>query len=232
MENINAKDDLLNMSLGLTATPVISFTRPNGAPTLVPDLSSSGNKKGFSIFLDAALNYDSLSTVMNQYLKGKRFDFKEALFKKHVIMDSCKVGGNAAGNLLIDVQFSGSHNGAVRFTGKPFYNPDTKSIEVADLEYDLKTRDFLLNTAKWMFNKRIINELKKYTSFNLTSYYDSASKSMDSWLNKEWARGIRSTGKINDLRIVSVKAFQQHLSLQTACSGILNLRIDELSLSF
>jgi len=66
MENIYAKDDLLNISLGITATPVISFDRPPTASVPVPDISSSGNKKGFSIFLDAALNYDSLSTVMNQ----------------------------------------------------------------------------------------------------------------------------------------------------------------------
>ncbi len=52
-----------------------------------------------------ALNYDSLSGVMNQYLSGKSFDFKEALFKKQVVIDNCKVGGDEAGNIIIVVQF-------------------------------------------------------------------------------------------------------------------------------
>ncbi len=232
MENIYAKDDLLNISIGISATPVISFESPKELQSLVPNLTPSGNKNGFNIFLNAALNYDSLSHVMNQYLKGKSFDFKEAPFKKHVVIDNCKVGGDDAGNLVIDVQFSGSHNGAVSFTGKPFYNSETKSIEVAELDYDLRTKDFLLKTAKWLFNKRIISELKKYTSFSLSSYYDTAAISLNSWLNKEWAKGIRSTGKINELKLINVKAFPQHLSLHTQCSGLLNLKIDELSLSF
>jgi hypothetical protein len=232
MENIYAKDDLLNISIGITATPVISFVRPQATPTLVPNLSPSGGANGFSIFLDAQLEYDSLSNVVNSYLQGKRFDFKEAIFKRHVIVDSCRVSADTTGNLNIDVHFSGSHNGAVSFTGKPFYNAATKSIEVADLDYTLDTRDFLLKTAKWLFDKKIISELKKYTTFNLTGYYDTASVTLNTWLNKEWMKGIKSTGKVNDLKLVNVQALPQHLYFQTACSGNISLRIDELQWSF
>lgn len=232
MENIYAKDDLLNISIGITATPVISFTRPQAAPSLVPNLSPSGSGEGFSIFLDAQLEYDSLSKVLNGYLQGKRFDFKEAVFKRHVIVDSCRVGGDTTGNLTIDVHFSGSHNGAVSFYGKPFYNLQTKSIEVANLDYTLNTKDFLLKTAKWLFNKKIITELKKHTTFNLAQYYDTAATNLNTWLNKEWVKGIKSTGKINDLKLTNVQALPQHLYLQTACSGSLSLRIDELNWSF
>ena len=232
MENIYAKNDLLNINIGITATPVISFEKPDGSTSLVPNLTPSESKEGFSIFLNARLNYDSLSKVMNGYLQGKRFDFKEAFLKRYVIIDSTHVGGDEQGNLIIDVQFSGSHNGLVRFYGKPYYDEEKKSIEVADLDYDLKTKDFLLKTAKWLFNNRIISELKKYTSFSLSSYYDTASKSLNEWLNKEWTRGIRSSGKINELKMMGVKALPEHLYLQTACSGNINLRIDELNWSF
>ncbi len=232
MENIVAKDDLLNINIGITASPVISFEQQLATPSLVPNITSAGNKTGFDIFLDASLNYDSLSHVMNGYLKGKRFDFKEAIFNRHVIVDSCRVGGNENGDLIVDVQFSGSHEGAVTFKGQPFYNPQTKSIEVANLDYDLVTKDFLLKTAKWLFNKKIINELKKYTTFSMTSYYDTAAKALDVWLNKEWAKGIRSTGKVNELKITNTKALPQYLYLQTNCSGNLALKIDELNWSF
>ncbi len=232
MENIYAKDDFLNINIGITATPVISFEKAETKPTLVPNLTPAGGKNGFSIFLDAQLNYDSLSRVVNSYLQGKRFDFKEAFLKRYVIVDSCHVGGDAIGNLVIDVQFSGSHNGVVRFYGKPYYDAQKKSIEVAELDYDLQTKDFLLKTAKWLFNKKIVNELKKYTSFNLTNYYDTASKNLNSWINKEWTKGIRSTGKISELKMMAVRALPQHLYLQTACSGNINLKIDELNWSF
>lgn len=229
MENIYAKDDLLNINIGITATPVISFEKPLENGSLVPNITPAGGKNGFSIYLDAQLNYDSLSKVVSGYIKGKRFDFKEAIFKRYVVVDSCRVGGDTNGNMVVDVNFSGSHNGAVRFFGKPYYNEQTKSIEVANLDYDLQTKDFLLNTAKWLFNKKIITELKKYTSFSLSQYYDTASSNLNTWLNKEWMKGIRSNGKINDLKLVKVSAFPQYLYLQTACNGNLTVRIDELN---
>jgi hypothetical protein len=232
MENISAKDDLLNINIGITASPVISFEPQVATPSLVPNLSSAGNKTGFNIFLDASLNYDSLSHVVNGYLQGKRFDFKEAVFNRHVIVDSCRVGGSDNGNLVVNVHFSGSHEGAVTFTGQPFYNQETKSIEVANLDYDLVTKDFLLKTAKWLFNKKIISELKKYTTFSMTNYYDTAAKALDTWINKEWSKGIRSTGKVNELKITNVKALPQYLYLQTNCSGNLALKVDELMWSF
>jgi hypothetical protein len=232
MENISAKDDLLNINIGITASPTINFEKPAITPSLVPNLTSAGGKSGFNIFLDAALNYDSLSHVVNGYLQGKRFDFKETIFNRHVIVDSCRVGGNAEGDLLVDVNFSGSHNGSVSFKGKPFYNEQTKSIEVADLDYDLVTKDFLLKTARWLFNKKIISELKKYTTFNMNSYYDTASQALDTWINKEWMKGIKSTGKVNELKITNVKALPQYLYIQTNCAGNLGLRIDELNWSF
>jgi hypothetical protein len=232
MENIYAKDDLLNINIGITASPVINFIKPATTPSLVPDLTPAGSKPGFNIFLDAALNYDSLTQVMNGYLKGKRFDFKEALFKRHVIVDSCRVGGTANGDLKVDVLFSGSHEGTVAFTGKPFYNEETKSIEVANLDYDLVTRDLLLKTAKWLFNKRIISELKKHTTFNMVSYYDTASAALNTWLNKEWMKGMKSTGKVSELKLIKVTALPEYLSIKTNCAGNLALRIDELNWSF
>jgi hypothetical protein len=147
-------------------------------------------------------------------------------------VDSCRVGGTANGDLKVDVLFSGSHEGTVAFTGKPFYNEETKSIEVANLDYDLVTRDLLLKTAKWLFNKRIISELKKHTTFNMVSYYDTASAALNTWLNKEWMKGMKSTGKVSELKLIKVTALLEYLSIKTNCAGNLALRIDELNWSF
>ena len=232
MEKITATNDLLNMNIGITATPVISFERPAAFNSQVPNLSPSGRNGGFSIFLDAQLNYDSLTNVVNGYMKGKRFDIKEAMVKKHVVVNSCRIAGNSSGQMIIEVDFSGSHNGSVNFVGKPVYNPQTKSIEIAGLNYDLQTKDFLLKTAKWLFDKKIISELKKFTNINLTNYYDTAAKALTVWLNKEWAKGIKSSGNVADLKLVDVMALPQHLYIQTACTGQLRLMIDDLMGSF
>jgi hypothetical protein len=66
----------------------------------------------------------------------------------------------------------------------------------------------------------------------MTSYYDTASKNLDSWLNKEWAKGVKSSGKLDELQLTNVNALPGYLSLQSVCKGQINLRIDELNWSF
>ncbi|MGZ5191865.1 MAG: DUF4403 family protein, partial [Flavisolibacter sp.] len=172
MQNINAKNDMLNINIGISATPVISFEKPQAVPSAIPDLNQTENPGGFNIYLEAALQYDSLSRVMNGYLVNKRFELTEGIFKKHIIVRNTTVSGDENGNMIIRLDFEGSFDGTAFFTGKPVYNPDSKTIEVQNLDYDLKTKNLFLKTAKWLFNNRIITELKKYTSFDLTQYYD------------------------------------------------------------
>jgi hypothetical protein len=232
MENIAAKNDLLNISIGISATPVVSLGKPVLPSTAVPDLTSAKNPGGFNIFLEAALQYDSLSQVLNTFLLHKRFDVTEGLFKKYIVIENTKVSGDSAGNMVINLEFSGSFRGTVNFSGKPVYDEATKTIVVQDMDYDLQTKSFLLKTAKWLFNKRITSELKKYASFNMASYYDTASKTLNDWLNKEWMKGIRGSGNITGLKLTGVYALPQHLLIRTNCTGKLGITVNEIDLNF
>jgi hypothetical protein len=232
MENIAAKNDFLNISIGISATPVISLGKPGLSSTPVPDLTSTKNPGGFNIYLEAALQYDSLSQVLNTYLMHKRFDVTEGLFKKYIVIENTKVSGDSNGNMVISLDFSGSFRGSVNFTGKPVYDAATKTIVIKDMDYDLQTKSILLKTAKWLFNKRITTELKNYTSFNMSSYYDTASKTLNQWLNREWMKGISGSGKIDDLKLTAVYALPEHLLIRTNCTGKLAVAVNEIELSF
>ncbi|MGZ3850000.1 MAG: DUF4403 family protein [Flavisolibacter sp.] len=232
MENINASNHLLNINLGITAAPVVSFEKPEAPKVTVPDLTTANHPGGFNIYLEAALQYDSLSKVLNGYLAGKRFDLSEGIFNKHIVMENTMVGGDENGNLLIRVDFSGSFEGTVFLTGKPFYNPEKKTIEVQELDYDLRTRNLLLKTAKWLFNKRIISELKKYSSFELTDYYKMATTTLNTWLNREWTPGIKGAGQISALSVTGVHALPEHLLIRSNCVGKLTVLVSEIDLKF
>lgn len=228
MQNINAQNDLLNINIGITATPVVSFARPAPQPSVIPDLSTANNPGGFNVYLEAALQYDSLSKVLNGYLENKRFDVSEGLFARHIIVKNTQVSADTVGNLLIQVDFTGSFDGTAYFTGKPHYNPEKKTIEVEELDYDLKTRNLLLKTAKWLFNKKIVSELKKYTVFDLSQYYDTASRTLNDWLNREWTPGIRGTGSVSELKLTALHALPEHLLIRSNCAGKLGVTVSEI----
>ncbi|HEX6334557.1 MAG TPA: DUF4403 family protein, partial [Flavisolibacter sp.] len=170
MNQFAASNDMLHISIGISATPVVSSARPPVVPSPVPNLSQAANAGGFNIHLEAALQYDSLSQVMNTLLAGKRFDFSEGLFKKHVIITGAAVSGNEEGDLVIRADFTGSFAGTAYFSGKPAYDSATQSIIVQDLDYDLRTKNLLLKTAGWLFSSRITSELKKYSAIPMAPY--------------------------------------------------------------
>jgi hypothetical protein len=230
MQNINAQNDWLKINIGISASPVISFSRPETTSSAVPDLTQVNHPEGFNIYLEAALQYDSLSKILNSYLENKRFDVSDGLIKKHIIIKEVSVSGNERGSLLIRVDFSGSYNGSVFFAGTPVYNPEKRAIEVHNLDYDLKTKSLLLKTAKWLYTKRISKELKKYTYFELTDYYTTASSALNSWLNQEWTRGVKGSGSISDLRLTEVHALPEHLLIRSNCAGKLSVMVSEIDL--
>ncbi|RYY90071.1 MAG: DUF4403 family protein [Chitinophagaceae bacterium] len=230
MENISAKNDFLNISIGISATPVVSLARPGEVTTPVPNLSNAAHPGGFNIYLEAALQYDSLSQVLNQYLLHKRFDVSDGLFKKYIVVEGTKVTSDTLGHLRIQLDFSGSFNGSAVFIGKPVYDAAKKQIEVQELEYDLQSKNLLLKTAKWLFSKKITSELQKYTTFPMQPYYDSASKTINDWLNKEWSKGIRGNGSVSDLKITGLWALPDHLKIRTNCAGKLAVVVNEIAL--
>lgn len=232
MQNINAQNNLLNISIGITASPEVTFEKKNGTVTAVPNLSTAANPGGFAVYLDAALQYDSLSRVVNGYMAGKRFDVSEGIFKKHIVVKEVTVAASPEGRMLIKVDFTGSFNGTAFFTGNPVYNAATKTIEVQDLDYDLQTKNVLLKTAKWLFAGKIEDELKKNTKIDLTSYFETAQKSLNTYLNKQWTKGIKGAGNIKELKVVSVQPLPQHILIKTACSGNLSVQVSEIDLGF
>jgi len=230
MENLSAKNDLLNISIGISASPVVSLAQPPVLQTAVPNLSNGAHPGGFNINLEAALQYDSLSQVLTRLMLHKRFDVSDGLFKKHIIIENTKVDADTSGNLRFLLEFSGSFNGSATFLGRPVYNPEKKTVEVLDLEYDLRTRNLLLKTAKWLFNKKIVGELRKHTVFPMQPYYDSAALTLNQWLNKEWTKGVKGTGTVTDLKITTLYALPAHLLIRTNCAGRLAVQVNEIPL--
>lgn len=222
-------NDSLNILLGMTAKPVISFEKSADVMTLAPNMDNSVSRPGFNIFLDAVLNYDSLSNIINAQLKGKEFDLSKGKAKKILVVEDCRIYGTGNEKLIIKMSFSGTNSGIAYFTGKPFYNAIKKMIEVRDIDFDVKTKNILLKSADWLFNKRITNEIARVSKFDLSNYIDTAKILINRQLNAEWIKGIKSTGNINDLKIAGFYPLTEHFIIRSNASGELMIKVDAMS---
>lgn len=231
INNLFINKDSLNIFLGLSARPVIGFEKPADKKSVIPNMGSFSRQQGFSIFLDAVLSYDSLSHIMNMSISGKEFDFKKGFIKKKFIIDSCKVYGGGFEKLIIKINFSGTNKGVVYLVGKPVYDKEKRKIEVTDIDFDIKSKNVLLGSADWLFDKKITKEISKYASFELGGYIDTAKSTINEQLNQELMKGIRSYGNIKDIKLIGIYPMQQHLVIRSNCAGDLSVKVESVNFS-
>lgn len=231
INNLYAQNDSLYLNLGLMARPVVSFEKPVEQLREIPDMAGNSRLQGFSVFLDATLNYDSLSTLMNQHLVGQSYNFKKGPVNKKFVIRQCRLSGMGNEKLIIRVDFGGSNEGTIYLTGKPTYDASRHLLEIKDIDFDIRSRNALLSTAEWMFNKRIIHEIEKQSRFDLTAFIDSAKVNLDQQLNQEWVKGISCEGAINDIQLIGIYPMGQSLVIRSNCSGRLSVKVDAVDFS-
>lgn len=231
INNLFALNDSLNVFIGLSAKPSISFEKPAEQMSVIPNIGSFSRKSGFSIFLDAVLSYDSLSNIMNQQVQGKEFDFKKGFIKKKFIIDECKIYGGGFEKLIIKIKFSGTNNGVVYLAGKPIYDKEKRTIEISNIDFDIKSKNVLLGSADWIFDKKITKEISKNARFELGGYIDTAKMTINRELNKEWIKGTRSYGNMKDISLIGIYPMQQHLIIRSNCIGELSVKIESIDFS-
>ncbi len=226
-----AKNDSLNVVLGLSAQPVISFEKPAEKGSWIPPLADFGNRSGFNIFLDAVLHYDSLTNILNAQVRGKEFDFNKGPVRKKFVIKECKLMGAGNERIIIRVDFGGTDNGTFYLLGKPVYDAARKMLEVRDIDFDIQSKDALLKAADWLFSKKITAEISKYARYDLSSYLDSAKTMLNQQINQEWIKGIRSSGSINSLGLIGIYPMEKHLVIRSNCTGNLSVSVESIPFS-
>ncbi len=231
INSISAKNDSLNVFLGLSARPVISFEKPAEQSSWLPNITDIGTRPGFNIFLDAVLNYDSLSNLLNAQASGKSFDFNKGPVKKKFVIKKCKLYGANSEKLIIKVEFGGTDDGVLYLTGKPVYDHSKKMLEITNIDFDIKSKDALLKAADWLFNKRITSEISKYARYDLTEYIEMAKTNINQQLNHEWMKGIRSSGNIADIKLIGIYPMDKQLVIRSNCHGTLAVQVESIDFS-
>lgn len=231
INNLFIRQDSLHLYLGLTARPVIRFEKPAETSRPLPNLGPASRQQGFSLFLDAVLHYDTLTALMNENAMGQQFDFKKGFIRKKFIIDSCRVAGSGEDKLLIRVHFSGTNRGVFLLTGRPAYDTAKKLLEVQDIDFDIKSKNLLLGSADWLFDKKITRQIAQYARFEMASYIDSAKATLASQLNREWVKGIYSSGSIRDIRLAGFYPLEQHMVVRSYCGGELAVRVESIDFS-
>lgn len=190
-------------------------------PTELPKLNSIpvAPKDTFDLFTDFELNYDSLSNLFSEQVKGKTLDMN----KNHFVFDAVEVSGLDQNRLLLGIHFSGTKKGILYLEGVPVFDNTTKILELTKLDYDIKTKSILIKSAKWLFSNRIYSELEKATKLDLNPQFNDLKKMIDKNLQKKTGDLVLA-GKTHDVSVVHIFPTRDHLYLRTCLKAQLNVK--------
>ncbi len=121
-------------------------------PLQIKDFDKGGK---FSMNLLSEIPFEEAEKVALKNFKGEEYGFG----KKKVVIEDIQLE-KAGKNMSIRAKTKGDYTGWLNLKGIPAYNKKKNHIEIKDIEFSLDTKNFLMKSAKWLFNGLIVNKLE------------------------------------------------------------------------
>ena len=131
--------------------------------------------------------------------------------------------------LVVNTSFTGSYNGSLFLVGKPVFNPQKNTVELADLDYELHTKNFLLSTARWLFDRTILKKMQEACVFKLDdniAFFKTMTNDM--LRNYQYNNNVSLQGAVDDIVVDNITVEKDNIRVFVSSKGKLNLNISGL----
>ena len=213
------------VTVNLVLSPIFSTDSISLTKKSLPFITKIKSKKEFSLPLLTLASYDSINSILRQNMENLVIPYK----KKKIIITSAKALGPVCSKLLFEVIFTGSKKGKLYLIGTPTYDPNTHVISFPDLEFDIRSRDAILKSAKWLFDKKLTTLLREKALYDLTEQLELARKEIETQLNTpmEISKGQFAyfNGKLTHFNISTINIGTLGIQLIVDLSGNLSIKL-------
>lgn len=183
----------------------------------------------------AAVNDFSVNLVTDISLKEA-----ESMAKKFVLNQKFNPGGKEItvrnielfgqnDKIVVNTSFAGSYTGSLYLIGRPVFNPQKNAIEMEDLDYDLQSKDFMLKSAKWLFDKTILKKMKEACVFPVDDNVKYFKTMMNDMLKDyKFNNNVSFKGAVNNIKVERIQIQEEHIKVFIAADGYLNVDVNGL----
>ncbi len=163
----------------------------------------------FNITLPLKMSFDTLSTLLDQNIKGQTINFK----KNEIQIDSIRVCGTHLNKLNLMVRFSGNKKGTVYFEAVPVYNAVEQELSISDINLTLESKNVLLKSAKWLLNGKLEKIIEQHARFNFVKDIDLVNDLLRTKLNGTITPGVELETKMNSMRLIQLQLDQSAVNI-------------------
>ncbi len=161
-----------NLRVHLSGHPASPAVTP-----LPPSETVAGLPSRYRLEVPVVLESAELSRAVSRRLAGFHYRFANSLRFEAESVDVSALGDK----LVFALAFRATRgttapplSGRIYVAGKPLYDPATRTLALADLDYDLKTRSFLLHAASYWLHSDFLAKLAAAARLELGPILDQA----------------------------------------------------------
>lgn len=191
-------------------------------PTIQP-LELQGDT--FRINLLTDIPYPTIERITMEMVRDSVYTFGS----RHLSFKSFRVYGSN-GRMVIETDVTGSINGTIYLTGTPEFNTSDTTLRVQNLKFDLKTKNLMTKSAKWLLNGKIERTLTKAFAIPFNTNIKEIENQLTSFLRRyQLGYNFELTGKLNRLTVSELMLAPESVKANIVFSGNLSVGIGEVA---
>lgn len=213
---------LLNADVGLTAMPrIVVGPRPVLMPTPLPPLDRGEIAEGLHILVEGVIDYAVASGFLREQLMGREFSGAG----ERIRITDVALSGIGGGRLSLRVDFEGSSRGTLYLIGTPQFDNATRQVHVPDLDFDVASRNVLLEGLAWLARDQAVQLLRERARFPLGDPIRLGYRYLTEGLNRDLSDDVRLSGEVLSVAPLDVHATRRNLRVRAIAEAAARLTI-------
>lgn len=230
---INIENGIIKLGLGIDFNNVTYLgDKPEKSPiSPIPNLlKSRSGKSVLDLNLPLVLSYQELNSIIQTQVPKESIYLEEQ--DATVKINELEMFGDAKA-IYIKTHFQAAHKltdatGVLYFKATPQLKGDTLYLD--NLDFDVKTKNLLLNGAEWLMKDKILAEIKKATVINIGEEIQRLKEDLNQQIK---ILDLGSTAKISgNIDLVSINNLQLSktgLFIQIGTKGKLSAKVNDIT---
>jgi hypothetical protein len=209
---LNYANDSFSISAGLSCKPQLTSDPVNHItfPISFPPLLQTETRSGVRLYLNMVYDYGFLTRLLKDSLHNKVFEVKG----RTLVVKDAAISGSDNNQVNIRIDFAGSNHGSIYLKGTPVLDTAKQTLGIPDISYSLEGEDLALKIARSLFRNKVRKTIQGKSYLDIGALVNANRVQINQQLNKEIARGLFTSGKLKEAKMIGLLATKENLQVQ------------------
>ncbi len=213
---VEGAKETIGAEIGISAAPrILSGPKPVLAAVGLPALEPIREVEGFSMLVEGAFDYATMSAVLTQKLRKTKVKAAGG----ELVVKRVTVFGVGRGRLALGLDFSGTAEGKIWFQGTPRYDAATGILSVPDLDFDATSAGMLVQGVAWLKGDAIREFLRQQATVSTADLMGRIQTMAVKEMNRQLARGVTLSSTIDKSEPAGIRVRPDAIVLRARASG-------------